>query len=624
MPLPFQNRVRALHAFVGTGSTFRRHWPAAALLLSICSLGIGGRGVYGSRRVLAATAVASVATRLHLDNPDQVCRQCHQDIYDRYERTPMALGSGLAADGLALDRVQAPVVVDAAWTHAPSAITYQMKVEAGRPVLSFARSPAATGGELHGNLPMVYFVGSGHRGRTYLYQDSDQWYEAPINWYGKKQIWDMAPAFEQAATLPAALPVDANCLHCHATGVQTPAAEARNRFSSVPFTQGGVGCSACHGDATAHVRAGGHGLAAAIVNPAKLSVARRDSACVQCHLEGDATVYRAGTSLADFKPGDDLSERAVYFVRASREAGGGRASSQYEALLRSACKRGAGDALTCTTCHDPHGSPAPAERVAWFRARCLSCHSSPAIAVNHHPEQQDCAVCHMPTRAAADISHEQATDHNIQRRPPPADLSNRNAPRIATPGGMDELVPVGDVKASDRDLGLAYAQMAVHGDRQAGERALLLLRRAEASGANDVQLHSELGFLDQLSGDRQAAAREYRAALAGDPFEATALGNLAVLDAAAGQVQEAKNLLTRVVTADPGKTAAGLNLAFLQCSTGEKRDAAALLQRLARVNPDDAALREFQRNGVYAGRHCSLTVQSSTGTEKTELGSGSR
>ena len=31
-----------------------------------------------------------------------------------------------------------------------------------------------------------------------------------------------------------------------------------------------------------------------------------------------------------------------------------------------------GDRLTCTTCHDPHSAPEPAERVAYFRSKCLA------------------------------------------------------------------------------------------------------------------------------------------------------------------------------------------------------------------------------------------------------------
>ena len=386
----------------------------------------------------------------------------------------------------------------------------------------------------------------------------------------------MAPAYDEATGMPAPLPVDANCLHCHASGVETPLAEAHNRFPERPFDQAGVGCSACHGDPAAHVAAGGHAPAGRILNPAKMDVPARDSACVQCHLEGDAVVYRPGRSLAGFQVGQRLGDAAVYFVRASQAGGGQRASSQYEALLRSACKRASGDRITCTTCHDPHSEPTVAERVSFYRARCLACHTSPAMAVSHHPEQPDCASCHMPSRKTADISHEQVTDHDIEQVPGKAG----GRPRWVD---GEALVTVGGVQAGDREFGLAYAQRAQKGDRQAAARALALLRRAEAAGADDEAVHVNLGWLEQTAGDAAGARREYAAALRQDPFSASALVNRAVLDAGVGDLAEAVRLLDRLVRADPSQTVAGVDLLQMECRAGEMERASALVETLRAV-----------------------------------------
>ncbi len=513
-----------------------------------------------------------------LNAPDAVCAQCHAAIYASYERSAMGAGSGAAMAGM----------LPGQFTHAASDVHYRLFVRDGRAWMSFARPATSAAGPLSGERELLYFVGSGKRGRTYLYQTEGEWFELPINWYGRRQRWDMAPAFDGASTMPAPLPVDANCMHCHATAVETPLAEAHNRFPSRPFDQGGVGCSACHGDPAAHLAAHGHGP---ILNPAKMNVAARDSACIQCHLEGDAVVYKPGRSLAGFRVGESLSDVAVYFVRGSQTAGGQRASSQYEALLKSACKRGSGDRLTCTSCHDPHADPAPAQRVPFFRARCLGCHTSPALATAHHPEQPDCAVCHMPSRKTADISHEQVTDHDIERVPARA--------ASGAPGWVEgeTLVAVGGVPVGDRELGLAYAQRAQKGDRQAGVRALALLRRAEQAGASDEAVHVNLGFLEQMAGDTAAARREYGAALRQNPFSAAALTNRAVLDAGAGDLPEAVRLLDRLVRADPSQTLAGTDLEKLECRAGETQRAAALLETLRAVNPDDPALRALRQKG---------------------------
>jgi predicted CXXCH cytochrome family protein len=491
---------------------------------------------------------------------------------------------------------------------ASSGILYRVFVRDGQAWMSFARQAASlqmfdlqnarnssSGGALNGERQLAYFIGSGKHGRTYLYQVDGTWFELPINYYTRRRAWGMAPAFDQSAGMPANLPTDPNCLYCHSTGVAAATPGSRSHYTGQPFAQGGVGCSACHGDPSAHLAANGHG---AIVNPGKLDPARRDSACLACHLEGDALVYRPGRSLAQFQPGEDLADTAVYFVRAGSAGGGGRAASQYEALQRSACKRAAGDRLTCTTCHDPHASPAPSERVAYYRGKCLACHTGVALATTHHPEQQDCAHCHMPTRATTDISHEQAVDHDIERVPSPAATD-------AVRSG-ETLLPVGGWKTSDRELGMAYAQLAAHGDRQAGERALALLIRAEAAGASDPAMHAQLGFLRQMAGNREQARAEYQAALRQNPFEPSPLANLAVLDATAGEVSAAVVLLERLVAADPTQTAAGLNLAFIECRLGQKEKAQGTLALLARFNPDDPALRALSQTGNYGGRHCDL------------------
>ncbi len=456
----------------------------------------------------------------------------------------MARGSGPALSGF----------LPGEYLHQSSGVQYRVFERDGAVLMAFSRGANTPGGALMGDRQLQYFVGSGERGRTFLYSMGGEWFELPINYYGRRNAWGMAPRYDGVTRMPGALPVDANCLHCHATGVSPSATAVHTQGEESSWSQSGIGCSACHGDPARHLAQGGAGP---IVNPAELSPARRDSACIQCHLEGDAVVYREGQSLAQFRPGDLLSDYAVYFVKAWQASGGARANSQYEALLQSACKRASGDRLTCTTCHDAHGEPAPQQRAAYYRARCLQCHASPALALTHHPEQQDCASCHMPQRKTADISHEQLTDHDIERKP------SHPAPRTSSD---PTLVAVGSFAAGDRELGLAYAQLAERGEAKAAERALQLLQQAEQAQASqsspdaDSQLHLHLAFLEQTAGQTTQAEEEYARALAIEPYAPAALGNLATLSARSRDLVRAEHLLDRLVTTHPGQTAAGLNL----------------------------------------------------------------
>jgi predicted CXXCH cytochrome family protein len=574
---------------VWRGSTrdFSRLAAISVAALSVLFLGSPKTRVHASDSPLAKADGVAVSA-----NPDAICASCHREIYEKYERTPMARASGQAVAGL----------LQGGYFHEASGVRYKVFLRNGRAWMSYERDDASERSNerpvLDGERELLYFLGSGHRGRTYLYEVAGQWFEIPVNFYGKKQLWDMAPNYGASRTMPAALPIDSNCLHCHASAVQVALPGARNRYAGAPFLQGGIGCSACHGDAAKHLAEKGCGP---IVNPAKLDTARRDSVCLQCHLEGNVAVYRAGRSLAGFRVGDDLSDYVVYSVKAGANTGGGRAVSQYEALLRSACKAGSGDKLTCTTCHDPHSSPSAEERVSYFRARCLSCHTGAKMATEHHPEERDCAVCHMPSRNTADISHEQVTDHDIQRRPESSPIA-----RFLNAGDADDLLPVGKVQAGDREMGLAYAQLTVSGNQKDAEKALRLLLRAERDGASDAELHMKLGLLEQMSGGDSDARKEYADSLKEDPYDATALGNLAILDAVSGHTADAVSLLQRAVDADPSQLTAGLNLAFIECRVGNKKKALQILTGLTRFDPDDPTLRKFLSSGTYAGERCSL------------------
>jgi tetratricopeptide (TPR) repeat protein len=550
--------------------------------------------VVGGLWALPWVAGAQVASPSAAAIPDAACAGCHSSIYEHYEATPMARASGAAINGL----------IQRSFTHAASDVHYRIFERDGADWLSYARPETAAGGYLKGEVKLAYFIGSNTRGRTYLFDRDGYWFETPVNWYAKKRVWDMAPNFLGAREMPLTLPVDANCLHCHVSGVAAALPGARDHFTGAPFARGGIGCASCHGDAAEHVRTKGK---TPVLNPAKMDAARRDSVCLQCHLEGETAAYRLGHSLADYRPGEALFDSVTYFVHQGEVGPQERATSQDEALLQSACKRASGDRMTCTTCHDPHASETtatPAGRVAYYRAKCLGCHTGARYATMHHPEQRDCATCHMPRAASEDIAHEQVTDHRIQI----VTTASEHPHEAAREAKKSEiLVPIGEEKATDRELGLAYAQMAQHGDRASGETALALLRKAEAlepATARDTELHTELGFLEQQSGDIHAADREYRAALAADPDDSTARGDLAILFADTGDYATAVRLWQRVFDADPAQAAAGYNLALGQCRLGLKDDAETTLKRLLRFAPDDQRARALAAAFAGGTRHC--------------------
>jgi len=193
-----------------------------------------------------------------------------------------------------------------------------------------------------------------------------------------------------------------------------------------------------------------------------------------------------------------------------------------------------------------------------------------------------------------DIAHEQVTDHWIKKT-----VSQERLP-LATRGDLEV---VGGAPASDRDLGLAYAQMAARGDRQSALRAIELLLNAEKErGAQgDHELHAQLGFLEQLNGKTQQAADEYRLALADDPFDSLAGGNLAFIEAGQHHDADAIRLWDSVFTHDPVQLGAGLNLAVVACGTGHRSVAIATLERLLEFSPDSEKAEDLLAN-IRSGR----------------------
>lgn len=299
-------------------------------------------------------------------------------------------------------------------------------------------------------------------------------------------------------------------------------------------------------------------------------------------------------------PGDNLFDFAAYFVFRREAGSGGRATSQWEALERSQCKKKAGDRMTCTTCHDPHDSPNAREKVTYFRNKCLQCHSGTNFAKKHHPENPDCVECHMAQPPSSDIAHEQVTDHRIRKR------VNNQPESEATDGELAEVTESGLEPGGDKgDLGLAYAQLAAGGNKEAAERALELLKEAEhaeAGARKDSDLHEELGFLEEMNGEDGTAGAEYRTALESDPFDSVAAGDLALLNAGQRHYREAIRLWNTAFGYDPTQVGAGMNLAIIECEMGERGAAEKSLDRVLEFEPDYGKARDVLA-AVESGQH---------------------
>jgi len=231
---------------------------------------------------------APLTAQKHLGN--EACAKCHAEIYKSYSSTAMAQASGPAMQGL----------LTGEFVHSPSRVHYRVYAEDGKAWMSFGR-PGDN--QIQGKKELLYFIGTGHRGRTYLFSQDGFVFEAPINWYGQQRLWDMAPAYQKDRQIPMNLPAVSSCLACHTSNSQPPVPGTENRYEQPLFAHAGVTCERCHGEGVAHVESGG-----SVVNPAKLPPERRDAICMGCHFEGRVAIQQPGHSLADFRAGDRLSD----------------------------------------------------------------------------------------------------------------------------------------------------------------------------------------------------------------------------------------------------------------------------------------------------------------------------
>jgi Flp pilus assembly protein TadD len=495
----------------------------------------------------------------------KACAQCHAAIFRQYSSTPMALSSGPAGASAASEKF------DHASFEGNSGYRYSVTDRNHRLFLEFRKAGAARAE----NRELSYFVGSGAAARSYLIAVDSFLYEAPASYYSRGGMWSFSPGYERYTYPFLTRAIAPGCLECHATGVNSVAG-TQNGYGSPPFLEGGVGCERCHGPGARHAASA---KAVDIVSPAKLSADRRNSVCGQCHLSGTIRVERAGKTMSQFVAGEKLSDYAIAFVAATAVPGM-KVTSHVENLAQSACSRSSGDRLWCGTCHDPHFVPSSTEKAAWFRSKCQTCHA-PAVCARG----PNCIGCHMPASSVTDAEHVVYTDHSIPRRP---------TPRTAKPPANAALAPFGGAQATPRDLGLAYAIVALreqNADYQ--KRAFDLLREANGRDPDEPQTLAYLADLYKTRKDDGAAASLYAKLRAADPTQSSAPANLGAYQMEQGHYDQAIRLFRDALRISPALVLVRFNLAVALVRTGQRAEARAALEKALEFNPTFTAAREL-------------------------------
>lgn len=479
----------------------------------------------------------------------EACKSCHPREVAGYQQVAMAHSLNSAG-----------AQPDGTFTYALSGTTFQNQNLAAGVWQSYTRSRQTD------KLPVVWAIGSGSHAVGFLLQAGNHLFQSPISYYTRRQAWDMAPGYEQAQRPDFSRPVTLECLTCHADRPQ-PVPNTLNSYRDPAFDGGSISCDRCHGNTEAHLKMP---LPGSILNPAKLPIAERDSICEQCHLAGEIRIPNPGKSLADFQPGEPLE--SVYTVYVSGKTGGPgiKVISHSEQLALSLCARRSGGKLWCGTCHDPHQKPA--NPVAYFRDRCLSCHAA-TLPKSHATPEQGCTSCHMPQAPAKDGGHTAFTDHRIQRRPEPG--------LEVAAAGVDPTAwrePAADLQV--RNLALARVTLGLQNASSTqviqGFRTLV---RLEPTLQRDPFALTELGTILLTAKQPQEAEKRFRRALELRPDFAPYEVNLGAALAEQGELAVALEHLERALHLDPLLETGVHQLDTLYRRQGQEAKAVELMSR---------------------------------------------
>lgn len=364
---------------------------------------------------------------------------------------------------------------------------------------------------------MRWIIGTGENGFGALLRRGEYLLQAPLSYYAREARWSFSPGYQKADDAFNRV-IQPGCIYCH-SGRPQPIAGHNGRYRDPAFTQTSIGCENCHGPGAAHVDAMRHGRFprtgrdTTIVNPASLPGQLADDICMSCHQAGDARVLAPGKTYQDFRPGEPLEHTVYIFqVPPTREnPPNDDHVEHYYSMSLSKCFRATRNLpqdkqLRCISCHDPHVEPTQEEAPAYFRSKCLTCHTeasctAPRAARQATTPADNCIGCHMAARNIRMIAHSTATNHRIVRTPgePFPDVTFHQ-----TTAGMPDVIeldPAGKRGAQALDPPAlirlqAYALLQSQGKPQYAQSWLSTLAGLETSDPENAIVQAALGHRD--------------------------------------------------------------------------------------------------------------------------------
>jgi DmsE family decaheme c-type cytochrome len=229
------------------------------------------------------------------------------------------------------------------------------------------------------------------------------------------------------AAMPSAQGTDAGdyvgsdiCISCHDDQNRRMKNTVMGKAFAKPHTADEkLGCESCHGPGRVHVEAGGgkDTIPIRYGKDTRNSVEEQNQSCVQCHKRGNRMFWAGsphesrGMRCVDCHNVKQKLTRSMAgeaFLTEPLKDTGGLVKPETELCLQCHQMRRAQlqrsshmpfreGKVTCTSCHNPHGTPNPSQlKQATVNENCYSCHAErrgPFLWA-HPPVTENCDTCH--------------------------------------------------------------------------------------------------------------------------------------------------------------------------------------------------------------------------------------
>ena len=530
----------------------------------------------------------------------RICGNCHRAIYKSYSQTDMGRSISEAnASFLAGIPTSASIFDDHLNRHFE---TY----ESNGNLYQSEYETTLDGKEIFRDTHKIdWIIGAGANGFGAITRRGNYLFEAPLSFYSNIHRWGLSPGYE-FGDYGFSRPILPACVMCH-SGQPQAILEGNGRFREPPFAELAVGCENCHGPGSKHLTVIRTNFSAqnarnSIVNPAKLTPWLVDNICMRCHQSGQARVLQPGKDYSDFRPGAALDDTlSIFLVPFTGESPPQDDLLQHYLFMRlSNCYRGSAGRLGCLSCHDPHLQPTEQQAPAYFRQKCMSCHTESSCRVPLSVRQQksppdNCIGCHMPKRNVNVISHSVLTNHRIIADP------NEPFPDVAFHMVTPELPDLVHLNASPGKMTVpapltlleAYRQvMTAHPGYR--ERYWSLAKQLEAGEPENVAVLEALADLALQNKSREGLEGGIRyldlARNRGstNPADFELLGRLFV---ARGDPASATGVLREGIRLIPYDAELYRLLAKTYQSLNKKREECEILADANHIFPQDASIR---------------------------------